>query len=648
LFSVSELSDPATFETRMSTFMIQQAPSTFERRAFWGASIVLAAVVVSCPVPCNAQTDVATDVPTVEVIEPQLLTRRDPEFKYPDPIHRLPSSFLKLWVEALAGPGQELKRDVSMSIGRAHREKYLDCSPAIDALVEVLNDRTTARSVRVEVARTLITLDARQCSASLKEFLQAGSGTQFELIVEPALAHWNDSEMRVVWQQRLTAGDIPRHRGLLAIRALADLPESMTAGQQLHSDLEGLIKTSRDTAIMLEAARGLGSIKRVDLEPLARKLLFSAEAAGATESLAGVYLLQHHASDASRELLRRVIAEGLTKRASAPVIRMAWRRLLQRDVADLADLAPAAIQHSDPEVRRCAVDTLLRFTSKDGIRLLGQTLDDRHPKIRRAARQGLLQLSAEDSFNEAVRRAGREAVARPSWREQEQAIVLLAVLDQSDAADRMLELLDAPRAEVAIAAAWGLRMLNVAEKQPAMLEHAEMLDQQFRDGQELRRHHETMLAHLFEALGKAKYLPAGPLLKRWVPKMPPQVSFDKARSSAVWSLGWFYEDSKDAALAQSLKARFLDVASLEPESFPVRRAAAIAMGRIGATQMVASLRPFATAGSEEIDMAAAWAIGRMTGETFPRPAPQIKTGNRWKLAPIGSRLKAASVEEERR
>lgn len=637
----------------MKKLMIQQAPSTLVSRVSARVPIVptvaltaaLAVVVICCPGPCEAQTDVSTDVPTVEIIEPQLLTLRDPEFALPDPIHRLHPAYLKLWIEALAGPEQELKREVAMSISRAHREKYLDCSAATDALVEVLNDRTTARSVRIEVARALITLDARQCSASLRKFLQAGSGTQFDLIVEPALARWNDPEMRVVWQQRLTAPDVLRHRRLLAIRALADLPESMTADQQLHQDFRRLITTSRDTAVRLEAAQSLGKIKRVDLEPLAKTLLFSSEVASVTESLAGIHLLQHHVGDASGDLLLRATVEGLTKPTSAPVVRMAWRCLLQRDVADLVDLAPRAIQHLDPEVRRCAVDTLLRFSSKNGVSLLGQTLDDQHPGVRRAARQGLLQLSADDSFNEAVRQAGREAVARPSWREQEQAIVLLAVLDHSDSADRMLELLHSPRAEVAIAAAWGLRRLSVAEKQPAMLEHAEILDQQYRDGQELRPHHETVLAHLFEALARGKHLAAGPLLKRWVPKVPPQVSFDEARSTALWSLGWLYEDSKDAALAESLKDRFLDVASLTPESFPVRRAAAIAMGRIGATEMVASLRGFAIVGTDEVNMAAAWAIERMTGESFPRPAPQIKTGNRWKLAPIGSRLKSATVEE---
>lgn len=637
----------------MSNLMIQQAPSTFASRAPARTparapivlTVALVAVVVSCPGPCEAQTDVSTNVPTVEIIEPQLLSLRDPEFVLPDPINRLHPAYLKLWIEALAGPEQELKREVAMSISRAHREEYLDCSSATDALVEVLNDRTTARSGRVEVARALIALDARQCSASLKQFLQAGSGTQFDLIVEPALARWSDAEMRVVWQQRLTAPNVPRHRHLLAIRALADLPESMTADQQLHQDLESLMATSRDTAIRLEAARSLGNIKRIDLEPLAKTLLFSTKATGAFESLVGVYLLQHHTSDGSRDLLLRATVEGLTKPASAPVVRMAWRCLLQRDVADLVGLAPRAIQHLDPEVRRCAVDTLLQFSSKDGVSLLGQTLDDRHPGVRRAARQGLLQLSAEDAFNEAVRQAGLEAVTRPSWREQEQAIVLLAVLDHSDSADRMLELLHSPRAEVAIAAAWGLRRLNVAEKQPAMLEHAQTVDQQYRDGQELRRHHETVLAHLFEALGRAKYLPAGPLLKRWVPKMPPQVSFNEARSSAVWSLGWLYEDSKDAALALSLKDRFLDVASLTPESFLVRRAAAIAMGRIGATEVVASLRGFARLGTDETGMAAAWAVEQLTGEAFPRPAPQIRTGNRWKLIPIGSRRKAATAEE---
>ncbi len=597
----------------------------------------LVTLAVCCLNPCAAQSEAPVD----EIVEPRLLTFRDPELVMPEPIRRLSTAYLDLWIEALAGPEQELKRDVALNICRAHDEGFLDCSAAKNSLTEVLKDATAPRSVLVEIARALIVLDAREHSAALKELLRKGAGTQFELVVEPALARWSDAEMFATWKQRITARDVPRHRRLLALQALAELSADMTGDQQLHEELRTLIATSRDTAVVLEAARTLGKVKRVDLEPLARELLSSADADADTDGqrkrLAGVYLLLHHSSDGSRDLLLRVIKEGLTELRRAPMIRAAWRRLLQQDVSELASLAPLALQHSDPEVRRAAIDTLIRFPSKDGVGLLGVALDDRHPDIRRASRQGLFQLSGDESFKESIRAAGVAAVARTSWREQEQAIVLLVLLDQSIATDRMLELLHSPRGEVAIAAAWGLRRLNVAPTMVALLEYAETMDQQINDEEPLSPHEAIVLAHVFEALGRAKHQPAIPLLRRWVSKNSPRVAKDAARSAAVWSLGWLYEDSRDVELAQALKARVLDVVSLTPESAPVRHASAITLGRIGAVEVAADLKPIARQRQVVADLAAAWAVARLTGEVIPPPDAPISSGNRWKLSPIGSR-----------
>ena len=639
----------------MMTSMNRQKSHIARHRASvrtWNLRAASLAIVAACwATPGTAQSEeapIADQKPAAEIVEPQLLTFRDPELSLPEPGRRLPSAYLELWIEALAGPEQELKRDVSISIGRAHQEGYLDCSAAKDALAAVLKDSSAPRSVLVEVARTLIALDAQEHSTALKDVLRKGAGTQFELVVEPALARWGDSELLTVWRQRLIAQDTPRHQQLLALQALAELPESATSDQRLHDELRNLITTSRDAAITLEAARTLGTVKLGELEPLAKELFTLTKPDSQLKQLTGVYLLLHHSSDASRELLLQEISEGLTEPRQAPIVRTAWRRLLELNVAQLASLAPQALRHTDPEVRRAGIDTLIRFPSKEGTKLLGAALDDRHPEIRRAARQGLLELSKIAEFQESVRKAGLAAIARSSWREQEQAAVLLALLDQSDAANRLLELLNSPHSEVAIAAAWGLRRLNVASTMDPLLKFAEAMDQQVNDGQPVQLHEAMVLAHVFEAMGRAKYQPAIPLLKRWIPKTPPRVIADVSRSAAIWSLGWLYEDSNDLALAQTLKDRVLDVISLDPESATVRHASAIALGRIGAAEVADDLKPIARMGMLVADLAAAWAINRLTGEVIPPPAAPVSTGNRWKLTPIGSRQKATSVTETAR
>ena len=604
-------------------------------------AIAVFAVVAGCLVQsCAAQPD-ATDN---EIVEPELLWRRDPELRMPARIRRLPTSYLQLWIEALAGPEYELRRDVAMNITRAHRDGYLDCSTAVTALAKALNDASAPRSVVGEIARALITLDARGSSAKFKELLDAGQGTQFEMLVEPALARWGDVDMLSQWRQRLKADDVPRYRRSLAIRSIAHLPQTMTVDEELHAELASLVSNSRDTGIMLEAAQALGQVQRSGSEQLAERLLVSTGKGSRTRVLAGVYLLLHHESEFSRELLLGTLNAALSDPQEAPIVRAVWRRLLGRNVVKLSTFVPQAITHSDPEVRRVAIDTLVRFPLEEQIALLGIALDDGHPEIRRAARQALLVLSRDDSLSPSVIQAGLAAVARSSWREQEQAVVLLAILDQSETADRLLELINSPRPEVAIAAAWGLRKLNVAEKFDRLLAIAEATDKQIADGQELRPHQLIVLAHVFEALGRGKFKPAIPLLKRWIPKASPRVNFEVPRSSAVWSLGWLFEDSKDVTLAQQLKARFVDVLSFVPELTTVRYASGIALGRIGAAEVAPDLEVFAELGIEEPDLAAAWSVERLTGEVFPPPDPDIDEGAPWSVAPIGSRRTTKTAE----
>ena len=599
-------------------------------------AIAVFAVVAACLVQsCAAQSS----EPRHEIVEPQLLQLRDPEMLVPEKIRRLPATYLQLWIEALAGPEYELRRDVAMDITRAHRMGYLDCSTTADALANALNDAATPRSVLVEIARALITLDARGSSKNFKELLAAESGTQFELIVEPALARWGDAEMLTIWQQRVAADNVRRRRGL-AIRSIAALPRSMTTQEQLHTDLRTLIEDGRKHGLALEAARTLGSVKRSELESLAEQLMFSAGQASPTQPLSGIYLLLHHESELSKDLLLRAVAGTLADPGQAPIVRAAWRSLLDRNVAELSSFVPTAIVHSDPEVRRVAIDTIVRFPSSEQVALLGIALDDRHPEIRRSARQALLTFSADDSLKPVVIKAGVAAIARTSWREQEQAVVLLAILDQSSTADRMLELIDSPRPEVAIAAAWGIRKLNVAEKFDQLLQMAQATDQQVSDGQQLPSHQAIVLAHMFEAFGRGKYKPAVPLLKRWIPKASPRIVYPVSRSSAVWSMGLIFENSKDIALAQQLKGRYLDVASPTPESTTVRHTAGVSLGRIGVVEVVPALESVAGIGAGRVDLAAAWAINRLTGRVFPAPGPRIDAGAPWKIAPIGSRRAA--------
>ena len=635
----------------MKTHTPRQQTSDWSRRkpsrmACAVAVVVLIGITLCSTFECLAQSGDDKN----EIVEPQLLALRDPELLMPPPVRHLPESFLKLWIEAIASPEYELRRDVALSITQAHSEGYRDCSEAAGALIDSLKDESTPRSVLVEVARALAAIEARSSSAKLKELLKKGKGTHFELVAEPALARWGDAEMFALWQERLAVKDVSRHRRLLAIQAIAALPRTMTDNAKVQLSLASLIENSADKTVVLEASRTLGNVKREGLEPLAEQLSPSSGETSYPATLASVYLLLHHESKPSHGLLLRIITKSLSEPRHAPIVRAAWIRLLQQEVPTLATLAPQAIRHSDPEVRRNSIETLTKFPTDEGISLLGLALDDRHPDIRRAARQALLILSRNESLISSVRQTGLAAIARSSWREQEQAVVLLTILNQSDAADRMLQLLSSPRAEVAIAAAWGLRNLKLEKKLATLLTIAEQMDKQIDTGVALQPHDPVALAHIFEAIGQARYEPSIPMFKRWIPKNGPRFNYDEARTAAFWATGWLFEGSKDVALAQQLKVRFTDVVAPFPEvseSLTVRYAAAIALGRIGVAEVSPDLRRFALTKLGEPELAAAWSLERLTGEVVPPPDRGAISGTHWKLMPIGSRNSASADQQSR-
>ncbi len=82
----------------------------------------------------------------------------------------------------------------------------------------------------------------------------------------------------------------------------------------------------------------------------------------------------------------------------------------------------------------------------------------------------LLELSKDAALHDAVIDHGRQVLASDGWRGQEQAILLLATLDDKTIVDRLLSLLAATRREVHATAAWGLCALQVPATADSILE----------------------------------------------------------------------------------------------------------------------------------------------------------------------------------
>ena len=261
-------------------------------------------------------------------------------------------------------------------------------------------------------------------------------------------------------------------------------------------------------------------------------------------------MLRSHDSPQVQTLLVEMVADE-----DSTVIAGALQRLLELDPPRIVPLAASTLAKGDVNVRRLVAHALLACPSAENVSLLAGLLADPDPSLRDEARKFLEKLAESPDWRPEVVRQGERMLGDARWTALEQSVVLLATLDVSAASDRMLELLQHPRPEVYVAAAWGLRRLGVDQSLAPALEAARQRNERrnelllFQPGQADVDH---QLAHLFELFGQKKYQPAESFLRSFVAK---DMTVPQSRSAAIWALGYLHEDRPDAELAEALQQR---------------------------------------------------------------------------------------------
>jgi HEAT repeat protein len=327
-------------------------------------------------------------------------------------------------------------------------------------------------------------------------------------------------------------------------------------------------------------------------------------------------------------------------------------RLLEIDPALLDAWLDNLLAGRDANVRRdanlrlLAVEALRHRPSEKHLRLLNARLDDEHSGVRVAARDSLAELAADKKWREQILQDATALLKTGGWRGQEQATLLVTQFDHKPAADRLVKLLTSQRAEVAIAAAWALRKLAVADTLPEIVKHIESRLKPLVSGRGPAGPTETLvflinnhqLSQLNQLLGQLKYRPAEPLLRRFVPRPMVPAPSAEARAAAIYALGLIHEGRAPDDLVTAVEARLNDTMSLPPEEPRVRWMSAVALGRWKAKTTVPSLRkyyPNRKPSADFVNNACGWAIWQITGEVVP-PADLVHTtAHDWFLIPQG-------------
>lgn len=582
-----------------------------------------------------AQNDPVRDDSDTVHLEWQRLrswTQADPG---PLPFARtLPDGYKSAWVSVLSSPDRELRRNALLSIGQAHQGGYADFSDVGEAVRKTFNRDDLRTITRVDAARTLVILDARAAAPDLMNYLQ--ESPELRRLAEQAFADWDYEPAQAMWMRRLeNPGAQARSHLSMALRGLSQVGHVAAADDILKI----VVSSEFDSGLRLTAASGLAELRKSGLEDTSQQLLSPGKESPVLSALLAVTLLRRHSGEATEQLLL-----SLLEHSAAPVTARAWERLNELNPDRIPKpVLEQTLRDRDARLRLLAVrnSSLRRDPAFEWLRT---ALDDHHPDIRCLARHTLRdhERQAARENDEARVREIRGELIRAfdsdfSWRGLEQACLLAGELDHKPAATVIAALLPYPRNEVASAAAWSLKELAVADVLPQMLAYAQQLDARLEShGGDTWRRVEIVQTHLFEAFAELNYQPAGPLMRKYVPKGSARYETRFSRMAAIRSLAYLSDGRPDAELVSQLTERMFDWNAIPPEVDEVFIACAMAFGIMKMNSRLADLRKLLAGMGPDTPpgRAAFWAINQLTGEPIPPKTQFTRTRGGWFLTVI--------------
>ena len=578
---------------------------------FFRAAVLLAALLV-------ASVSWAESVPQLDSA-----MFEDPRIDHPEVEMRFSPKFKPIWIAALGYPETDLKQQAAFTIAWAHARGMEGLDEAIEPLTKNLASDSRL-VVRLASARALVVLEASGAAETLFKQSQV-DGLEMAQIVEPALARWNFEPMREIWRKRLDDVKADRKRSLLAIRGLGEVKDeqAVVAMRKIAMDV------TQPPELRMAAGDSLGRIRSDGLEDAAGELADRTSPTSVIDRVIAARSLRGHSSEVAKTVLVELAQDDESSAAA-----IALNRLLEIDLDLIVPLAESALAKGDVNVRWPVAKTLVARPTATSLTLLGDLMADPNPKLRVFVTDSLYDLAESPELLPQVIEQGERMLQDERWQALEQSLRLLGKLDCEDQSDRFIELVKHQRTEVYVTAAWGLRHLAVNETLAPLLEFTRQRHGDVQQGTVLGSPGVVeQLVQLFQYFGQARYKPAEPLLRTFVPKDSAAL---EARAAAIWALGYIHEDKPDAKLVKALQARIRDTQSIPPEEDLVRRMSAVAIGRMKAREALNTLQEFRDqegVGSE-VGYACAWAIKQMTGEEFEEPETPIGFYGNFFLEPL--------------
>lgn len=405
------------------------------------------------------------------------------------------------------------------------------------------------------------------------------------------------------WLQRLSNPECSHGDLMLAVEGVAacQVTEARPALEQLVRS-DAIFPPTR-----IVASRALGTLATDGLEALAEQILASNRTA--KEQLAAS-LLAKHKSPAAEQSIAKIIAGPF---APAQILAFDW--YVNHRPEQAKELAGKQLEHPDSSMRLAAAKVLHGYDDTDSLRLQSQLLSDRNVTNRRTIRDHLIAKAASETLKPVVDEVLSQHLTGEAYEGVEQAILVVVALDEKERCSQLIALLDHPRPEVHIRAAWALQEIAVDPEILAEIhKHCLIWTDKIASGFSAYKPTDvTRVSFLFEAIGRNAYEPAEEMLRRYVPKQSQKMQ-PVTRTPAIWALGQIWKGRDDSGLEAALAARILDMSMVDPEDDCVKYTCALALGLMGTKSSIGALKSAPYDASHPIGYAIRWALEQIGPE----------------------------------
>ncbi|MFK8112351.1 MAG: HEAT repeat domain-containing protein [Rubripirellula sp.] len=538
-----------------------------------------------------------------------------------------PNGLKELWLKGMGQKDPEFRRMLVDSLTIAHRRGMKDTHKIQARLLTLLRDPDPNLDVTRAVTGAMVAMDAKEYADRLARMTRE-HGPIISEIVEPALARWRSPALKDVWVQRVLNAGEGETMMILAINGLSALPDEPDI-DRAASAMKAIVRSnSQPVAVRLAAAKAVGNIGTYQMMQFVDEVASMETSPSELSSIMAIDLIGDHDDEDATDRLT-----GMLNQDSPVIQSRALEKLFRIDPKLVEVHADRFLASPDANVRTWSARGMIEEASWERVGQLGAMLNDVNPSLRREVAAALLRIAETQSLRERMISVVTSILNEDQWQGCEQATVILANLDYEPAGPRFVELLSHPRAEVRVAAACGLKQMQIGKLLPDMLEFSQSVYQRYSTGEldDSTPGWSLTNAHLFEAFGDQEYQPAANLLKKYLKKNFTLGEY--ARPAAAWALGLLTPNQPKNEVAPMLLERLKDIEGLVLETEMMREMCAISLGRMKAEIALGDLRKFAEL-KTATGVACYWAIEHMTGRKPPDLDPPRTRYEDWFLMPL--------------